>query len=256
MKKKLTHIQNHICNISIIIGCLLTVYYLGLALIYQYVAFSIWLGLTGITLTLFGALQKHYQVFWFQLLNRPSQYFILVILSIGIFIFTVAEGFILFYGHSKSQEKGDVILVLGSGLNKDKISATLKYRLDTALEAHQQQPDIPIIVSGGKGNRETITEAKAMYDYLVEHGVSKQQIIKEEQSTDTYENFIFSKQILPHKDAKVLVITNNFHMLRAMILAQKTGLNAYRYPSPDHIPTSFNFHIREFFGLMKDLVIH
>lgn len=255
MGKHMTPMQNVICIISIILGAALILYYLLLKIFYQYVAFSMYLGAAGILLLLFGFLQKHYQIFIYAQLHRFWQIVISVILTVCLLIFAVTEGLILYYGHTRSHEKTDVILVLGAGLNGREISSTLKYRLDAALKAHHEQPGIPIIVSGGQGSREAITEAKAMADYLLQHGVPASLIIKEDNSSNTFENFQFSKKLFS-ENAKVLVITNNFHMMRAMYIAKKAGLDAYRYPSPAHFPTSFNFHIREFFGLAKDILFH
>lgn len=256
MRKKLTNMQNIVCNICILLGILLILYYAFLTICYQYVAFASVLGLGGVILVLFGGIQKHFQIFPFASLGRTWQIILLSILSTAILIFTITEGIIIYYGHTRSHEKTDVILILGAGLNGKEISSTLKYRLDTAVEAHQKQPGIPIIVSGGQGPRESMSEAEAMANYLIQHGVPKSLILQEDKSTTTYENFQFSKKLLPADDALVLVITNNFHMVRAIMLAEKAGLNAYRYPSPAHFPTSFNFHVREFFGLMKDILVH
>ena len=255
MGKHLTPMQNVICTISIVLGAALILYYLILKIAYQYVAFSVYLGIAGVLLLLFGILQKHYQIFIYAQLHRSWQIAISVFLTSCLLLFAVTESLILYYGHTRSHEKADVILVLGAGLNGREISSTLKARLDTALDAHREQPNIPIIVSGGQGPRESTTEAQAMADYLIKHGVSANLIKKESKSSDTFENFRFSKKLFP-ENAKVLVITNNFHMMRAMYIAKKAGLDAYRYPSPAHLPTSFNFHIREFFGLAKDFLMH
>ena len=81
-------------------------------------------------------------------------------------------------------------MVLGAGLRGNSISASLLYRLETALNFHEMYPDVKIVVSGGKGEGENMAEALAMRKFLVDNGVSPSLIIMEDKSTDTYENFL------------------------------------------------------------------
>ena len=83
-----------------------------------------------------------------------------------------------------------------------------------------------IVVTGGQGFQETVTEAYAMEKYLLENGVDKNKILKEEKATSTSENMQFSKKILDNHykdDYSVVVITNNFHIFRSVTLAERTG---------------------------------
>ena len=120
----------------------------------------------------------------------------------------------------------DVLIVLGAGIRGEKISLTLQRRLDTALRYYEQNPDVLIVISGGQGPQEDISEALAMERYLLRHGVPKAHILKEELSTSTQENLQFSKALL---DARlntpytVALITNDFHIYRACTLARAQG---------------------------------
>ena len=77
-----------------------------------------------------------------------------------------------------------------------------------------------------------------MRNFLVDNGVDSSQIIMEDKSTDTYENFLYTKKILDEesevKDPTVTVISNNFHMFRAKFLAKEVGINTLGYPAPSH----------------------
>ena len=90
----------------------------------------------------------------------------------------------------------DAVIVLGAAVHGKTPSLTLKKRLDKAVEYHAQNPNAVIVVSGGQGAQEDISEAEAMKIYLIENGVKSDKIIKEENATSTYENFKFSKEIL------------------------------------------------------------
>ena len=110
-----------------------------------------------------------------------------------------------------------------------------------------------IVVSGGQGTDETLTEADAMAQYLMESGISEEDIIVERQSTTTLENLRFSKAILDEKREKnyrCLVVTNSFHSLRAGIYMRKLGLKGRSIGSRTalyFLPSSW---IRETLGLI------
>lgn len=121
----------------------------------------------------------------------------------------------------------DAVIVLGAGVRGDKVTLPLKYRLDKAIEYEKKNPDALIVVSGGKGFQETVTEAEAMEKYLISKGISADKIIKEERATSTAENMRYSKAILDKRfkePYKTVIVTNNFHILRSVILAKNEGL--------------------------------
>jgi uncharacterized SAM-binding protein YcdF (DUF218 family) len=132
----------------------------------------------------------------------------------------------------------DVIIVLGAGVNGTKVGNNLKRRLDAAFAYYEKNNDVIIVVSGGKGPQEDVTEAFAMEEYLLKKGVSKAKILKEEKSSSTYENFLFSKKILDEKLEKgfsACFVTNDFHVFRALGIAKKAG-----FEKINHIHSSTN----------------
>ncbi len=185
----------------------------------------------------------------------------LLFILIPCFIFLSFEIFIFFYGKKTSKKIGNYIIVLGAGLHGDKLSISLKNRLDTALKLHHLSPSTPLIVSGGQGKDELVSEAYAMKKYLVQQGIPSTLIHMEDQSTTTYENFILSKQKIQLLDNNaslhVNVITNRFHMFRSWYLCRKVGFTCYSYPAPDatNIKTC-KYYIREFFAFIKILLFH
>ena len=123
----------------------------------------------------------------------------------------------------------DVLLVLGAGLRGERITLPLKLRLDKAIEYHEKNPDALIIVSGGQGYGEDVTEAFAMKRYLVENGVPEKIVIEEDKATSTSENMKYAKEILKNdfgynaENVKMAFVTNNFHVFRSLKLAQMAG---------------------------------
>ncbi|HBA04439.1 MAG TPA: YdcF family protein [Clostridium sp.] len=183
------------------------------------------------------------------------------LVSIGLIIFFVLEGLIIYTGTIEDDRITDYVLVLGAGINKEQISKSLRFRLDKAIEYNKIHDNIPIIVSGGMGKDEDITEALAMKRYLVSNGVDENNIIMEEKSTNTYENFKFSKVIMENKSKEkdnisVTLITNRFHMFRAKYIGINTGLKIYCYSAKNEIITSLNFYVRESFAYVKELIYH
>ena len=93
-----------------------------------------------------------------------------------------------------------------------------------------------------------ITEAEAMERYLIKKGVNPEVIIREEQATSTFENFLFSKEILDKKlskNYKVAFITNRFHLFRAGRLAKSAGLSAQRMHADSDLITLLPDYLRE-----------
>lgn len=136
--------------------------------------------------------------------------------------------FIAVYGQFDNVNyKEDAVIVLGAGIRGDRVTVPLAYRLNAAIDYHKKNPNAYIVVTGGQGFQETITEAEAMERYLVRKGVDPDKIIKEEKATSTNENMEFSKNILDvyfgERDYTVVVITNNFHIYRGVQIAKTEG---------------------------------
>lgn len=151
-----------------------------------------------------------------------------VLLVAGISLAIVCSSFLIIYGKSDTATyTEDAVIVLGAAVHGKTPSLTLKKRLDKTVEYHKQNPNVIIVVSGGKGAQEDITEAEAMKNYLVSNGVPENKIIEEGNSTSTTENFKFSKEILDghfNGDYTVCFITNEYHIFRSLLCARRAGL--------------------------------
>lgn len=142
----------------------------------------------------------------------------------------------------------DVIIVLGAGVRGNRPSATLSYRLDKSIEVFNSCEDAIIIVSGGRGKDESISEASAMKNYLISKGIKEDAIIMEDGSTSTEENFAFSKKIIENlypNGAKIAFVTNDFHVYRAKKIAKKQDISVDGIASKDFAPLVINTYLRE-----------
>lgn len=110
----------------------------------------------------------------------------------------------------------------------DKVPPLLAQRLDKGLAIYEKFNRKPvIIVSGGQGDDELISEAEAMARYLIDKGVPADSILLENKSRTTFENLIFSKELIRVQGLeqdRVLLVTNSFHALRAGIYMKQVGL--------------------------------
>jgi uncharacterized SAM-binding protein YcdF (DUF218 family) len=149
------------------------------------------------------------------------------------------------------------LIVLGSGLDGTQPSPMLRARLDTALIYAAQYPKAQIVVSGGQGFSEEISEADAMQRYLLAHGIAPQRILQEDQSTSTEENLLFSYRLLKAKAAEpVLIITNDFHALRASKIAKKQGFPLVDLASaPPPLAIRYNAWLREYFAFVSSWLL-
>ena len=158
----------------------------------------------------------------------------------------------------------DFIIIHGAGLlNGERVTPLLKRRIDKAVQAFHQSknPHIRLIASGGQGSDEKISEAQAMYNYLVENtDVPKEAILLEEKSTTTYENLLFSKELGEQfvENPRFLFVTNDYHVFRTSTYARQIGMQGDGLgcsTASYYIPSAF---IREYVAMcvkMKKLFI-
>ena len=162
---------------------------------------------------------------------------ILIFMAEAYVIFTFVALFLysLLYRSLPKNPACDFIIVHGAGLRKDGTATPLLAgRLDKAKKLFDQGGrGARIIVSGGQGPDEVVSEARAMHDYLVSAGVPEQQILLEDQSATTYENMKNAKAVIDrtlaeeHKTSyRCIFVTSDYHVFRAGIYARQVGLKA------------------------------
>lgn len=185
---------------------------------------------------------------------------IAVLLFVLWIISFIAMVGMLFSGSTTSElENPDYLIILGAGINGTQPSLTLQERLKTGIKYLNETPDLQVIVTGGQGPGEMISEAEAMGTYLKEHGISESRIIYESASQSTMENFLFSSKVLEEisaeKPFKVNIVTSDFHLLRARMLAKRNGFIAGSISAPTpHYLLPANV-LREYLAWGKSLIV-
>lgn len=156
----------------------------------------------------------------------------LIIFTILIFILSiiVSGGIVvnLITPINDEAKIADRVIVLGAGLNGSTVSDRLKLRLNKTFELFHETQSL-IILSGGQGIDENISEAQAMEQYLIEKGISKKRMILEDKSTSTVENLIYSIQIInqfPQKTTKVLIVSSDYHVFRIKLITKVLGIDS------------------------------
>lgn len=161
---------------------------------------------------------------------------ILIYISIMVIYFGFSfYNFVLlsiFNSFYKPKHNLDYIIVLGSGLiDGYRVSKLLGSRIDTAINAYKHQKEnnnhTTILLSGGQGPDENLPEAEAMAKYALEKGVPQSDLLIENKSTTTLENFKFSKEIMDRESVSYEAVfsTSSYHVLRANIYARQVGLD-------------------------------
>jgi uncharacterized SAM-binding protein YcdF (DUF218 family) len=139
----------------------------------------------------------------------------------------------LVYGMMTTLRRADFVVVLGSGLSAgDQVPPLLASRLNRGVQVYRallarRKTSPVLLVSGGKGDDERLPEAEAMARYLIERGVPASSVLKEDRSRTTEENLTFSKAIMEQSRPgyRCIIVTSNFHVFRAAILARRVGVD-------------------------------
>lgn len=155
--------------------------------------------------------------------------------------------------------KQDYLIVLGAGLlNGEKVTPLLSRRINRAIQFALKQKakgrKMPkLIMSGGQGNDEKVPEAQAMADYAISRGISPDMILLEDQSKNTYQNMLFSKELATKDfgspDFRAKFFSNNYHIFRAGLYAKMAGLNVNGVGCYTRLYFLPNAVIREFAGV-------
>ena len=105
------------------------------------------------------------------------------------------------------------------------------------------------------GYNEPVSEAEGMKGYLADAGIDPERILAEDASTNTTQNLIYSGELLNKSEDSVVVVTNNFHMFRALAIAKKQGYLHVEGLSAGTFPLTVpNNLLREAFGIVKDFM--
>ena len=200
--------------------------------------------------------------------NRAKKWLaaLLLLLGLGLVLFGALEVVIAIHGRDRVMKdpQPEVMVIFGCQMRRDGPSILLRDRLDTALAYWEEHPDIKIVVTGGKGDDEHVSEAQGMYDYLTAHGVDGENIYMEDRSRNTWENVSFCRPLMENNgmdcmtQCRPLLVSSDFHLARILMLWEREnpeGWSPATLAAPvSHFPSRVQMFFREPLALVKSFL--
>ena len=161
---------------------------------------------------------------------------ILIVLSALVLLLCTAGAIYIYsYGQADHAQQADIIIVLGAGTERDGAATdgTIR-RVEHGAVLYQKGLAPYILCTGGFVSNPRKSEASACRDVLLVTGVPENAILMEENSNSTEENAIEARKVMQERQfATAVLVTDNFHILRAEMLFHIQGITVY--PSPAQI---------------------
>lgn len=148
----------------------------------------------------------------------------IMMLSINFYVVNKTKSKIVTEKQAKELENVDCILVLGAGIWGDKPSPMLEDRLLQGITLYNNQTSSKITMSGDHG-KEEYDEVNVMKDFAIEKGVKSEDIFMDHAGFSTYDSVYRAKEIF--KAQKIIIVTQKYHLHRALYVAEKLGIEAY-----------------------------
>lgn len=179
---------------------------------------------------------------------------VFILAGIGFLYFCLVEIPIIKNSRTDPDPERKYLIVLGAAVHGDTPSLALTNRLEGALDYLNTYPDTLVIVSGGQGPGENISEAECMQNWLIDHQLDSERIICENKSTSTMENLTFSFELIRQRgdepDGNVAVLSSSYHLYRAKSMAKLLGADVAGVAGlPGYPIYMLNCYIREAFGV-------
>ena len=169
-------------------------------------------------------------------------------------------GWVVFHDGTHITGEPKTLVVLGANLWNHEPSPILMERLELAAAYLNEHPETNVVVTGGMGDDEPVSEASCMARVLEERGVDGSRILLEESATNTYENLKFTKSLLEQRGAStenLLVVSSTAHLARVRMLAERNALNisTLAAPVPGGKVYKTYFYLREGAALVKSFLM-
>lgn len=251
-------IGQHISRAAfLIIGIVLDVWFILPFIVYGIINIGNITGfIAGLVLILIGVFEPSLRIILKKRWGKILLSLVALIITTGIVV-ACSISVLMIKAASRAPKGADnVLIILGCQVKGTAPSLMLQERLDAALEYLDDHADTICVLSGGQGSDESISEAECMFRYLTEHGIDPSKLIREDRSTTTRENLLFSLELLEKNEitGNIVLVTNEFHEYRAMKIAEKLGVEPSAISARTNwilLPTYF---VREWFGVLYEWV--
>lgn len=148
--------------------------------------------------------------------------------------------------HLRKNQDFDQIVVLGSGVLKDRVPPLLQNRILKGIELQKKNKGAVLFLSGGQGPGEDLPEGAAMKKWALEHGADPSRTLSEEKSANTRENLLFSARLFPVPGGRTAIVTTRYHVFRALVLSKELAIPAKGFGSKTKWYFTLNAVLREF----------
>lgn len=194
-------------------------------------------------------------------------------------VFLSVEAVVFSAGRKAPEENAEYVIILGAQVRGEVPTLVLNARIKAAAEYLKEHPQAVAVASGGKGSGENISEAEAIRRGLLRLGISEERILLENRSTSTAENLRFSAEVIQRYEKeksdfqeetplcgtnastirfvskKVLLVTNDFHVFRAVKLAKNLGYtDVSGLGATEFFAVTIQYYVREFFAIGLEIL--
>lgn len=137
------------------------------------------------------------------------------------------------YSKTYVEQPADVAIVLGAGSANGKLSGVFVERINHGMYLFNKGIVSHIVMTGGFGEGQRISDSQAAKDFAVSKGIPEEKILIEEESAFTFENLQHAQLLMEAHDMKsALIVSDPYHMKRAMAIANVLGMEAEPSPTP------------------------
>jgi len=179
------------------------------------------------------------------------RYFLKIAFVCFILSFVIFQSSILYNMRNTSKAGADYVIVLGCQVVGEYASLPLLGRGYVAVRYLEKNPETKVIVTGGRGPGENISEAEALRRLLLGKNIDKERIFLEDKSKNTMENLIFSNKLYNLSDKNIIIVTSDYHMFRALSIAKKLKyINVSGLPSRSQSSVLPAFLLREYVTIL------
>lgn len=185
---------------------------------------------------------------------------LMALVVLAALAFGALLGWVAMNNDSRISGEPKTLVVLGANLWNHEPSPILMERLECAADYLNAHPETNVVVTGGMGDDEPISEASCMARVLEERGVAAERILLEEAATNTFENLKNTKKLLEERGEStenLLVVSSNAHLARVRLLARRNGLriSTLSAPMPGGSSYKLYFCLRECAALVKSFLL-
>ena len=182
------------------------------------------------------------------------------VLLAGLLVVGTTEAIIIRKSFGDPKEQVDHVIVLGAKVNAHGPSVSLWDRIYGAYAYALAHPDTVLVLSGGQGSDEPVTEAECMYRELVDLGLDPRQLRMEDKATSTWENLKFSLDLIEDetgtRPVKIGVLSSEYHLFRASLFARACEVEFVGIPArTSRWGQRINHFMREVAGVWHYLIL-